>query len=217
MPVLITILLLSYLIGSIPTSVIVARLVKGIDIRQYGSGNAGATNVLRVLGWKAALPVALFDVFKGTLAVLVFARLRFGDTPLPIDDLTLQAWAGAAAVVGHIWPVFARFRGGKGVATTLGVLLGLYPLAAVLFVSIFLLVALPSGYVSLGSITAALLIPVILHLAHIYGWLTVPDPVLRITVLFAGLILFAHRENVKRLATGTENRFGKRRRAKPSE
>ena len=122
------IILLSYLIGSIPTSIIVSKAAKGIDIREYGSGNAGGTNVMRVLGWKYGISVILLDAFKGVLAVIVVARLHYGSIPFqnatPFDDFTLiQIIAGFSAVIGHIWTVFAGFKGGKGIATTFQVLL----------------------------------------------------------------------------------------------
>ncbi len=210
---LVLILLLSYLLGSIPTSIVVARLTAGIDIRQHGSGNAGATNVLRVLGWKAALPVAVVDVLKGTVAAAWISQLRISETPLPVEDpLIVECLAGVAAVVGHIWPVFVRFQGGKGVATTLGMLLGVYPIAVPLFLAVFFTVLLTTGYVSLGSITAATSLPFLLYLFHRMGWLDVPDPILRTTVLLAGIIVFAHRSNIHRLLEGTENRMIRKKR-----
>ena len=119
------IIVLSYLVGSIPTSIIMSKAVKGIDIRNYGSGNAGGTNVMRVLGWKHGLFVILLDALKGVLAVVVVARLHQGSIPFenatPFDDFTLvQIIAGIAAVIGHIWTIFAGFKGGKGIATALG-------------------------------------------------------------------------------------------------
>ena len=118
------IILLSYLVGSIPNSIIISKAVKGIDIRKHGSGNAGGTNVMRVLGWKHGLLVILLDALKGAIAVVVIARLHYGPLPFtnisPFDDFTLvQIIAGMAAVVGHIWTIFASFKGGKGIATAL--------------------------------------------------------------------------------------------------
>lgn len=118
MYLLATIVILSYLIGSIPTSIIVSKLTKGIDIREHGSGNAGGTNVMRVLGWKHGLLVILLDTLKGVLAVVVVARLHYGSIPFqnatPFDDFTLvQVIAGISAVIGHIWTVFAGFKGVK--------------------------------------------------------------------------------------------------------
>jgi len=211
-PDLILILSVSYLLGSIPTSILVARLVAGIDIREHGSGNAGATNVLRVLGWKAALPVAIVDVLKGTIAAAWISKLHAFGTPLPVSDpLVVQCLAGVAAVVGHIWPIFAGFRGGKGVATTLGMLLDVYPVAVPLFLAIFLIVLLTTGYVSLSSITAATSLPLLLYLLHRAAWLEVPEPIIRFTVLLAGIIVFAHRSNIHRLLQGRENRMLRKR------
>ncbi|MGE5435686.1 MAG: glycerol-3-phosphate acyltransferase, partial [Syntrophothermus sp.] len=128
MVLLAIIVILSYLIGSIPNSIIITKLVKGIDIRNYGSGNAGGTNVMRVLGWKYGVLVILLDALKGALAVILVARLFQGNMPFtnitPFDDFTLvQVIAGISAVIGHIWTIFAGFKGGKGIATALGFLL----------------------------------------------------------------------------------------------
>ncbi len=122
-----TIIILSYLIGSIPTSIIISKAAKGIDIREHGSGNAGGTNVMRVLGWKHGVLVILLDALKGVLAVIVVARLHYGSMPFenatPFDDFTLvQIIAGVSAVIGHVWTVFAGFKGGKGIATAVGML-----------------------------------------------------------------------------------------------
>src|SRR3990172_7902951 len=164
-----TIIILSYLIGSIPTSIIISKAAKGIDIREHGSGNAGGTNVMRVLGWKHGILVILLDALKGVLAVVIVARLHYGTMPFqnltPFDDFTLvQIIAGISAVIGHIWTVFAGFKGGKGIATALGMLSILITVDMLIAVGIFTLVVLVSRYVSLGSIIAAISVPSTLYI-----------------------------------------------------
>ncbi|MCW8806287.1 MAG: glycerol-3-phosphate 1-O-acyltransferase PlsY, partial [Ignavibacteriaceae bacterium] len=158
------IVILSYLIGSVPNSIIISKLVRGIDIREHGSGNAGGTNVMRVLGWKYGLLVIFLDALKGAIAVVIISRLFYGPLPFenvsPFDDFTLvQIIAGMSAVIGHIWTVFAGFKGGKGIATALGMLLTLITIDMLIAVGIFALVVLISRYVSLGSIIAAISVP----------------------------------------------------------
>ena len=188
----------SYLLGAIPTSYLVARLAKGVDLRQVGSRNLGATNLYRSLGWRYAIPVALFDIAKGAVPVLVFGPLAGGGTWRPLG-------LGLIAVVGHVFSVFVRFKGGKGVATAAGVVLGLAPWATLVSLAAWIVTVKWSGYVSLGSILAALLLPPATWLLH---------PALRPVIwLFMALALFVvvlHRQNVRRLIAGTENRFGRK-------
>jgi glycerol-3-phosphate acyltransferase PlsY len=191
----------SYLLGSIPTSYLVVRLVKGQDLRTMGSGNLGATNLYRVLGIKFALPVALFDAAKGAVPVLVFAP-RAGGTDL------VALLLGITAVLGHMFSVFVGFRGGKGVATGAGVVLGLAPWALLAGLAVWLVTVLSTGYVSLASIFAAILLPVAVYWLH-------PER-REMTWLFAVLslaIVVLHRANIARLLAGTEHRFGRRRAA----
>lgn len=145
-------LIVSYLLGSIPTSYLVGRLAKGIDLRQVGSKNLGATNLYRSLGWRYAIPVGLFDLAKGAIPVWVFGP-RAGDGPW--WPLAL----GVAAVVGHVFSVFVGFKGGKGVATTAGVVLGVAPWATLVALGLWAVVVRLTGYVSLGSIVAAAALP----------------------------------------------------------
>jgi glycerol-3-phosphate acyltransferase PlsY len=191
-------LLASYLLGAIPTSYWVARLFRGIDLRQVGSKNLGATNLYRTLGWRYALPVGLFDLMKGVVPVLVFGRLAGGGSWIPL-------LCGITAVVGHAFSLFVGFRGGKGVATATGVVLGLVPVATLISAAIWALVVKITGYVSLGSIVAAAALPVLAYALH---------PSQREVVwFFAALSLFVivmHRGNIRRLLAGTENRFGRR-------
>jgi acyl phosphate:glycerol-3-phosphate acyltransferase len=192
-------LLASYLLGAIPTSHLVSRVFAGIDLREHGSGNLGATNLYRVLGWKYAIPVALFDIAKGAIPVLVFAR--------QVSDSELFALlCGVAAILGHVFSVFVGFKGGKGVATAAGVMLGLTPLALGVAAVVWALVLLLTGYVSLGSIAAAAVLPFAVYLLENP---TSPE-LLWIDSLVAGGVIFLHRRNIQRLLKGTENRFGRR-------
>jgi len=208
------IVILSYLVGSIPTSIIVTKAARGIDIRQHGSGNAGGTNVMRVLGWKQGLLVILFDVLKGVFTVVVIARLYYGPLPFenvsPFDDFTLvQIIAGLSGVIGHIWTIFAKFKGGKGIATALGMLLILVTVDMLIAIGVFVLVVTISRYVSLGSLIGAISIPISLVLRenvfheHISGYTTLLPFIIFITLL----VIYTHRKNVIRLLNGTENKL----------
>jgi glycerol-3-phosphate acyltransferase PlsY len=192
-------LVASYLLGAIPTSYLAGRIFRGIDLREHGSKNLGATNVYRTLGWRYAIPVGLVDIAKGLVPVLVFAPR--------VSDAQLFALAcGAAAILGHVFSVFVRFRGGKGVATAAGVMLGLAPLALGVALAIWLVVLKLSGYVSLASIAAAAGFPLAVYL------LERPDQpeILWLDGLVAASIIWLHRANVRRLLNGTESRFGRR-------
>ena len=215
------IIILSYLAGSIPTSIIVTKAARGIDIRQHGSGNAGGTNVMRILGWKHGLLVILFDTLKGAFAVVVIARLYYGPLPFanvsPFDDFTLvQIIAGIAAVIGHVWTIFAGFKGGKGIATALGMLLMLVTIDMLIGIGVFLLVVTISRYVSLGSLIAAISIPISLVLRenvfheHISGYATLLPFIIFLTVL----VIYTHRKNVIRILNGTENKLSFKQKTK---
>ncbi|MBN1893017.1 glycerol-3-phosphate 1-O-acyltransferase PlsY [bacterium] len=201
------ILLLSYLAGSIPTAIIAGRMLIKQDIRNLGSKNAGATNVFRVLGWKPALFVVLIDVGKGLASVLWISQIRVD--ALPLSPYLVQILAGAAAVLGHVWTVFAGFRGGKGVGTAFGVLIGLAAWPTLVTFAVWLIVVLSTRIVSIASITAGILLPLLLFGRHLL--LHQPVPVeLRVMALALGiLILVTHRSNIRRLLKGEENRFGK--------
>jgi len=215
------IILLSYLAGSIPTSIIVTKVARGIDIRQHGSGNAGGTNVMRVLGWKQGLLVILFDALKGAFAVVVIARLYYGPLPFenvsPFDDFTLvQILAGIAAVIGHVWTIFARFKGGKGIATALGILLMLATIDMLIGIGVFIVVVTISRYVSLGSLIGAISIPTSLVLrenvfhTQISGYATLLPFIIFLTLL----VIYTHRKNVSRLLNGTENKLSFKKKTK---
>lgn len=199
--------ILSYLIGSIPTSVWVGKLFYGIDVRTRGSGNAGATNTIRVLGLKAGIPVLVFDAFKGWMAVKLihFFPVQFETENQMALFLILL---GTSVVIGHVFPLFAGFRGGKGVATLMGVGLALFPVAALIALAVFLLVFIPFRYVSLASITAAICFPVIelLLLNHREQW-----PLMALAIAVAIFIPLTHRRNIGRLLRGTESRLSFRK------
>jgi glycerol-3-phosphate acyltransferase PlsY len=197
-----------YLIGSFPTAVVTGYLVKGIDVRTQGSGNAGATNVVRVLGFKWGLLVGLVDLAKGALPVmLVRIVLDLGAlSPVFADVSTvgLGIIAGIAALVGHALPLFAGFRGGKGVATGAGMVLALWPLVFLVCFVGFLLGLFLTGYVSVASLTAAVLLP-------ISQWIFLSDDSLSVVIgaVIMVLVIMLHRKNLSRLRAGTEKRFDK--------
>ena len=188
--------LLSYLLGSIPAGFLVGSSA-GVDVRSAGSGNIGATNVARTLGWKKGLVTLLADVAKGFLPVLAAHLMDLGDAA--------AASAGLAAFAGHLYPVFLRFKGGKGVATAAGVYLAAMPLGILVVLGVFVLVMLASRRVSLASISAAVLAPAV-------SWaLSYPEEVAWVSLIIGFLVVVRHRENVRRLLAGEEPRFELRR------
>ena len=203
---IILVLIVSYLIGSIPTALIAGKLQKKIDIREHGSGNAGATNVLRVLGWKTALIVLLIDMFKGFASVYWVVQI-IPDVPGADTFAVYQILSGFSAICGHIWTVFARFKGGKGVGTAAGVFLGLQPVPVLICLLVFIGIVYRTHYVSLGSMTAAVLLPVILLLQRFGFDRSMPVPHIVIGVVLAILIVVTHKDNIRRLAEGTENKI----------
>lgn len=209
---LIVILVLSYLVGSIPGSLWSGKLLYGIDLREYGSGNAGATNAFRVLGWKAGVMATVVDLGKGLVAAGVIAFIRID----PIPTLGWTSWeaatvvcllAGIAAVVGHMFPIWARFEGGKGVNTAAGMLLAITPITMLITLGIFIVVLLSSRYVSLASITAAITFPSAVAIRRYLFHIRSLDPSLLVFgALLALGIIYAHRSNIRRLLRGNENR-----------
>jgi len=194
-------LLLAYVLGATPTSLWVGKAGYGVDLRKAGSGNLGATNTFRVMGWKAAVPVLLFDVFKGWLPAAFFGAWSGSDS---------VGWTlafGGAAIVGHVFSVWAGFRGGKGVATSGGVFLALAPWAVLVALVVFFGLALTTRYVSLGSIAAALVVPMAVHLTPHQGG----DALVYFAVILGAFVIWAHRTNIRRLIRGEENRFGRSR------
>jgi len=198
------IIIASYLVGSFPTSIVVSKVFFKKDIRNYGSGNAGGTNALRILGWKVGVAVMLFDVGKGVVATLFVSQL-FTIQGLPHE--VVQLIAGCSAVIGHIWTIFAKFKGGKGVGTAAGMLASLYPVAILICLVVFGIVVVLSGYVSAGSLSAAFTLPIVLWIMNSSGWRMVHPVLLWFSIPLALLIFFTHRSNIKRLLNGTENRF----------
>lgn len=196
-------LIVAYLLGSIPSAVWIGKALYGIDVREFGSGNAGATNTFRVLGKKAGIPVLLLDVCKGWFAVILAAWVS--DAPIDTQPfVNLQIVLGVSVVLGHIFPVFADFRGGKGIATLLGVVMAIHPYACLLSIGVFLLVFLISHYVSLASISAGLAFPFSIIL--IFGREVVPAMVL-FSILVAVLILITHQKNIERLLRRQESKM----------
>jgi acyl phosphate:glycerol-3-phosphate acyltransferase len=199
---IILVVLLTYLIGSIPTAVWVGKIFFKLDVREHGSGNAGATNTIRVLGWKAGLPVFLFDVFKGWLGVSM-ADFFFSEQFDNDQMVFLKIGLAAAVVLGHVFPAYAGFRGGKGVATLLGVGFALFPMAVWIVLAIFVAILLSTGYVSLGSIVASLFFPFL----EIFLFRQENIYLIGLSILVAIFIPFIHRKNIKRLLKGEESKF----------
>ena len=188
-----------YLLGSFPTGYLVGRL-NGIDVRDYGSGKTGGTNVLRTLGWGAMIVVAVADAIKGLVTVVLVQQV----TGSPI----VVVLCGLAVIAGHNWPIYIKFKGGSGVGTAFGVLIGIAPLAALILFSAFLVPVLMTRYMSLGSIVAASLAPIVVlflvrsdHLPMEYAFFA---------VVGAALVLWRHRGNMRRLLDGTERKIGER-------
>jgi len=194
-------LILAYLIGSIPTAVWVSQRYFGFDIREYGSGNAGATNSYRVLGSKWGTTILLLDMLKGMAAVqLAFLLPEYLDSEWRMDNL--QTCLGLAAVLGHIFPIWAEFRGGKGVATLFGMVLGISPWTAVSCVGVFLLVLYLTRFVSLSSILASIAFPIFILVVF-----NVENPLYRVfAISVAFLVLLTHQKNIGRLLRGDESK-----------
>jgi len=195
--------LLAYLIGSIPTAVWIGRLIYGIDIREHGSGNAGATNALRVLGKTVGFSVLILDFFKGFLAANLVYLLSTGTVQSGEAVIYSQLLFGALAVIGHVYPIFAKFKGGKGIATLLGLMVALSWQVALVCVVIFIVSVWISRYISVGSLLAATFSPIIAGL--MYNW----EQMILVwfCLVVALMVIYTHRANIKRLMAGNENRF----------
>ncbi|CAG0940807.1 glycerol-3-phosphate acyltransferase PlsY [Candidatus Brocadiaceae bacterium] len=209
------IIVLSYLVGSIPFAILISRWVKGIDIREHGSGNAGGTNVFRVLGWKWGVTVIILDSLKGVVAVLLVTQIYyFSDLAAynytPWEDIYLiRIMAGITAIIGHVWSIFASFRGGKGIATALGMLLTITWVDILVAVGIFIIVVALSRYVSLGSIVAAVTVPATLIIRENIFKVDVPGyhTILPFLIGLFVLVVFTHRKNISRILSGKESKI----------
>jgi len=198
---------LSYLVGAIPTGWIIPKIVRGIEIRDHGSGNVGATNVGRVIGKKWGFTVFFLDVFKGLMAVSLIGPI-FWDPSLGLALIYYRLLLGITAVLGHNWTIFLKFKGGKGVATSLGISVGLFPLAAISALGVWFLVLWPFRYISLASVVAAISFP--LWICIFYRQMPEYIAILAITSAKAVLIIYTHRSNIGRLLKGTESKVGKK-------
>lgn len=193
----------AYLLGATPTSYVAGRLAKGIDLREHGSKNLGATNVYRLLGWRWAIPVGVVDIAKGAVPVAVFGPWAQGAPGFPV-------FLGLAAVLGHIFSPYVGFKGGKGVATAAGMFLALAPLAVLIALPVWGACLWGSGYVSLSSIIVAAVFPVLVLVTPHRG-----SPAVIASIGLALLIIYSHRANIRRLLAGTENRFRTRKELSP--
>ena len=188
----------AYLLGAFPSSYVVARLLRGIDLRQHGSGNLGATNAYRVLGWKAATPVFILDILKGWFPTFLFPR--WDGSP----DWRLALAYGAAAIIGHVFSIYVRFKGGKGVATGAGVFMALAPVAVLIGLVVWGTLLFLTGTVSIASIAAAAVLPIAVWL------LGAPALVTGLAAALSVFVIYAHRANIRRLLRGEEPSFKRR-------
>ncbi len=198
-------IVIAYLLGATPTSYIAAKMA-GVDLRRVGSGNLGATNLYRVLGWKYAVPAGMIDVAKGYVAAVFLSSIA--GASLSGGHLWIPLVVGSAAIVGHVFPVYLRFRGGKGVATAAGVVLGVAPVPLLVSVGVWSLLLLSTGFMSLASMSAALAFPVAALIVapadvHLFA----------ASLIIASFIIVNHRSNIRRLFQGTEPRFGRKKEA----
>jgi acyl phosphate:glycerol-3-phosphate acyltransferase len=195
-------LILAYLMGSIPSAVWIGKLFYNTDVREHGSGNAGATNVIRVLGYKAGIPVLLFDVFKGFAAVQVI--FLFPHPGLNDDFITyVRICLAFAAVLGHVFPIFAGFKGGKGVGTLAGAAIALYPLALLVVLALFITILVLTKYVSVASVICGISFPFIV----IFITRTEHPGLIILAIVVALFIPLTHINNIKRILKGKENKF----------
>ncbi len=216
---LFTVLAISYVLGSIPSSLWVGKIFHRIDIREHGSGNAGTTNTFRVLGWKSGITVFVLDFMKGFVSSFWVSMYAFeiGNGPIAPPgweaDAFLMITCGLMAVVGHMFPIFANFKGGKGAATACGMLFGIEPISISISFAIFILITLTTRYVSLASITASFIYPIsLLVMRYGFGYFVDGSIIIFATIIASGIII-KHKSNIKRLINGNENRvniYGKK-------
>ena len=214
---LIFVVIIGYFLGAIPFGVMISKHFRGFDLRTKGSGNMGSTNAFRVLGWKLGLMVQFLDLAKGVAAVLI-ATFLFNGLPFhnqtPFQDITVfRFFAGMAAVLGHCYTIFAGFKGGKGISTAAGMLVAIAPVETAVAIGVFLLIVVASGYISLGSIGAAIMFPTAMFVRQnvlgvdIYGYHTLIVGAIAISAF----LIYRHRANIQRLLSKSENRFDKLR------
>ncbi len=195
------ILLAAYLLGSVPNAVWIGRVFFNTDVRQYGSNNAGSTNTIRVLGYKAGLPVLLLDIMKGFLAVKMI-YLTFYYIPETGEYISFQLLLGLAVIIGHIFPVFANFKGGKGVATLIGVILAIDPVSMLICIGVFMITLIITKYVSLSSMIAGLSFPILV----IVVFNTTTSSLVIFSLIVFVLLLFTHQKNIERLLNNQESK-----------
>jgi len=194
-------IIIAYLLGSFPSAILIGRLFYNIDVREFGSGNAGATNTFRVLGKKAGLPVLFFDVFKGFVSVNLIVFLDI--IPFSMDGIfELKLTFGIAAVIGHLFPVFTGFRGGKGIATLLGILIAIHPFAAFYSSLVFITIFLIFKFVSFASILASFSFPILIYLLSDSS----PNSLIIFSIFVPLLTLITHQKNIERLIRGEETK-----------
>ncbi len=206
----ITMILIAYVLGSIPSAVWIGKKYYGVDIREHGSKNAGTTNMLRVLGRRAAVPVFVLDFFKGFVAVSIITLMRYDADVSSAWLINLKILGVFAAVLGHIFPVFADFKGGKCVATLVGAITGIYPQIVFLCFAVWVLVFMISHYVSLASMTAGCCFPLFVIVYSSAEWSRYNDVSFTFIVfsfVVAGLLIWSHRKNIERLKAGTESKI----------
>lgn len=202
--IIISLIIAAYILGSIPSSVWIGKSFYGVDVREHGSHNAGATNTMRVLGRRAALPVFIIDAGKGYAAVM----LSFLSQLVPFSEQFIYLRIGliAAVILGHIFPIFASFRGGKGVATIAGCMIAMSPIPLACSFSVFCIILLTTHYVSLGSIIGGSLFPIFVYLKFIIFGEPISPTLIGFGIVVAAMLLFTHRKNFKRLKEGTESK-----------
>lgn len=184
--------ILAYLVGSIPNALWIGKMFKNIDVRDFGSGNVGATNAARVLGWKLGVMVLLFDAFKGMIFIIIARKFGLSDIYVVL--------IGLAAILGHSYSIYLKFKGGKAVATSLGVMLVLIPKVIIILVIVFLLIVIFSGYVSLASISVACLLPILTYIMY-------NNIIVLLSLVVGILVIWRHKSNIKNLLEGKEDKF----------
>lgn len=212
-----TVLFISYILGSVPSAIWVGKTFKGVDVREHGSGNAGTTNTFRVLGVRYGITVFILDFMKGFVPSFWLSMIAFdlfsGPLAPPNWDVEafLKIFCGVIAVVGHMFPIFANFKGGKGVATACGMLFGIEPVSIAISFSVFGLIVYFTKYVSLGSVISTFLYPINLIILKFYfGW-DIDGSILVFGILVASGIVYKHKSNIQRLLAGTESKVGKKK------